>query len=210
MPNNSLANLQGGRYLAKLYNTDSIQATFQQKIINAINKIGTTIGVNPVGNVQPPPPIDNINVTTSGELVHVTLNHNKPINKGINYFLEISNNPNFTAPLVQHLGTSRSPAPFMLPTKTGAGDTQKYYMRAYPQYQGSDPGEPTVFGGKLNPASITLSGSTEMDLLPSTGSGTASPTGQQAGQGFGKQQTSQGSTGRQASIPEVVAQQNIG
>lgn len=180
------SNLDGGRFLADLYAKDSIQATFIQKIINAVNKLGSTLGANPVGNVQPPPPIDNVNVSTSGEMMQVTLNHNRPVSKAISYFLEVDNSPNFPQPQVKALGPSRSPGPFPLPTLDQNGKTLNYYVRAYAQYPGSKPSTVTTFGGSQNPASITMGGTTSMTVLASTGSGTASPTGQQGGSGFGK------------------------
>jgi hypothetical protein len=205
------AQLDGGRFLAELYAKDSVQGAFQQRIINAINKLGSALGANPVGKVQPPPAVNNINISTSGELVHVTLNHNQPVNKGINYFLERDTNPNFSNPHVIHMGPSRSAGPMSLPTKDSTGATHKYYFRAYAQYPGGDPSPHTVFGGALNPASVQLTGSTQMDFLPSTGSGTASPTGQQGGKGFGTEQTSASVIGRQQnSIGAVTPQKDIG
>ena len=176
--------------MAELYSKDSVQAAFLSKIIQAINKVGASAGVNPVGNVQPPPAVDNVNVATSGETMQVTLNHNHPVNKPINYFVEVATNPNFAQPLVHHLGPSRSSVPFTLPSKDSKGNTHQYYVRAYCQYLGSKPSTKTAFGGPLAPQAISMGGSTQMDILPSTGSGTSSPTGQQGGQGFGNVQNS--------------------
>ena len=211
------ANLDGGRYLADLYNKDSVQAAFMQKMINAINTLGSTLGANPVGDVQPPPPIDNVNVSASGELLQLTLNHNKKVNRNINYFAEIGvNDPSFTQPLVLPLGPSRSPAPFSLPTNDSTGNPINYYVRAYAQYFGSKPSKVTTFGGALNPASIQMGGSTKMTVLSSTGSGTASPTGQQGGSGFGKVLVApkvvgseQASIGPATSVIPVIAPSNV-
>lgn len=183
--------LDGGRFLADLYQKDSLQAAFLQKLITAINKLGNTLGANPVGEVHPPPPIDNINVKASGEMLHVSLDHTKAVNRNIHYFVEVANEPNFIRPLVVHQGTSRSSAPIPLPSKDDSGNAINYYVRAYAQYPGSKPSPPTVFGGPLNAASVTLQGPTKMTLLSSTGSGTAAASGQQGGYGFGKYQTSE-------------------
>jgi hypothetical protein len=178
--------LDGGRFLADLFHKDSIQAALLQKIIKAVNDLGDAAGVHPVGERQPPPPVNGINVKASGELLHVSINHNIPVNRGIHYFVEVSSNdPNFSQPIVHSLGTSRTGPPIALPALDDNGVKQKYYVRAYAQYRGSKPTKPVTFGGPLGPASITLNGTTSMSLLPSTGSGTASPTGQQGGQGFG-------------------------
>lgn len=206
------ANLDGGRFLADLYSKDSIQASFLQKIINAINKLGNAAGVSPVGEAAPPPPVNSINVAASGELLHISLNHSaaaSTITRPVHYFVEIATDPNFTNPIVHHLGASRTPPPITLPTSNSSGTKYNYYVRAYSQYPGSRPSKPAVFGGSLNPASITMTGTTQLDLLSSTGSGTASPTGQQGGQGFGKFHTQQPVPKQSAaSIPPTSTQQN--
>lgn len=198
------ANLDGGRFLANEFAENSVRAAFFQKIIASVNKVAQAAGVGASGNKQAPPPIDNINVNSSGEMMHVTLSQNGKVDKNAHYFLEISNNPNFSQPLVKHFGPSRAPEPFTLPTMNGAGVKQTYYLRAYNQYPGSDPSTITTLGGPLNPQGVTLSGTTKMDLLPSTGSGTSSTTGQQPGQGFGKSSTQQVVTGPQKAAINAV------
>jgi len=181
------AQLTGGRYLVDLWHKDAIQARFLQQIVNAINKLGFSLGANPVGDAQPPPPVQNINLKANNELLHVTLDHNAKVYRGIRYFVEISpNDQNFTRPLVVPLGPSRASHPIPLPALDDNGAQVAYYVRAYAQYPGGPPSTKTVFGGPLNPASVTLSGSTKMTLLSATGSGTAASNGQQGGQGYGK------------------------
>jgi hypothetical protein len=182
-------NLDGGEFLAHLLNTDVRQGMLFQKIITAVNTLGKASGVAPVGQVSAPTPPDGIQVAASGEMVHVSLTHNAPVNRGIEYFTEISNNAAFNQPVVYHHGTSRTPPPFPLPSKTTAGATQNYYLRSYSQYRGSAPSTPVVYGGASNPTPVTLGGSTQLTLLPSAGSGTAPANGQSAAQGFGKQST---------------------
>lgn len=183
-----MADLSGGEYLAHLLNQDVRQGMLFQKLITAVNQLGKATGTAPVGQVSAPPPIDGHNVAVGGELLHVNLIHNAPINRGINYFSEISTNPQFTNIVVSHdHGTSRTSAPFNLPTKDSNGNTQSYYLRSNCQYLGGAPSTPVVYGGASNPTPITMGGSTQLTLLPSTGSGTAPAKGQSAGQGFGKQ-----------------------
>lgn len=193
-------NLSGSRFLAKLYAKDAEQASFMQKIINAVNTVAKNAAVGPIAEVPPPPPIDNINIKTAGEFMHVTLNHNRPVNKGINYFVEVANEPAFKAPIVHQIGASRAAPPIQLPTLDDDGNTQPYYVRAYAQYPGSKPSKVNTFGGALTASPITMGGTTKMTLLPSTGSGTASPTGQQGASGFGKNIVSNKVIGVQASI----------
>lgn len=184
-----MAQLDGGEYLAHILNTDVRQGMLLQRIITAINNSSQAAGVAPVGQVSAPTPPDGIQVAAAGEMVHVSLTHNAPVNRGVEYFTEISNNPAFNQPVVYHHGTSRTPPPFPLPSKTTAGATQNYYLRSYSQYRGGPPSTPVVFGGASNPTPVTLGGSTQLTLLPSSGSGTAPANGQSAAQGFGKQST---------------------
>lgn len=185
-----MADLNGGEFLAHLLNTDVRQGMLFQKIITAVNQVGKAAGVAPIGQVAAPPPIDGHNVAVGGELLHVQLVHNPPINRGINYFTEISTNPQFTNIVVSHdHGASRTSAPFNLPTKDSNGNTQKYYLRSNCQLPGGAPSAPVVYGGVGNPTAITMGGSTQLTLLPSTGTGTAPANGQSAGQGLGKQFT---------------------
>jgi len=54
------------------------------------------------------------------------------------------------------------------------------------QYPGSQPSKPTYYGG-ASPVAVTMGGTTQMDIQPGTGSGTA-VNGGQALVGLGKSQ----------------------
>jgi hypothetical protein len=181
MPNRS--NLDGGRELAYWQSENPLQANLIRRIIRGVTQTATNAGVSPVGQADAPPTIGSVNVKANVETVHVTISDAAPIRKGINYFVEADTDPNFTAPHVEDLGSSRGKF-FTLPSKTDSGDAQPWYFRGYSQYPGSPPSRPVYFGG-LSPTSITLTGSTQLTPLNSTGSGTASPSGQQGGSGFG-------------------------
>jgi hypothetical protein len=175
----------GGRYLTDLFMKDPIQANFLKSIIGALNTLGTSTACSPVGKIPPPPPINGINVATAGEILHATITHPGTIQKGIQNHWEVSaNDPAFGQPHVFDTGSSRTLLT-TLPTKDSNGVPVKYYLRCYAQYLGSDPTEPLAHGG-ASPTAITMSGSTALTLLPSTGSGTASATGSQGGWGIGK------------------------
>lgn len=155
-----------------------------QQMIDAINNLSDHVGADPVGNRQPPAPIQGITVKNAGEVVHIGITDNSAVNKGVHYFAEYDIDPGFPNPQVIHMGTSRNHPPFLLPSKNDGGDTLSYYFRAYPQYPGSEAGPKIAFGG-TPPTAVTPGAATQLTLVPSTGSGTASPTGQQGGQGFG-------------------------
>lgn len=172
----------------KASNSQTLLSNALQNIQDGINNLGQQTAAEPVGLAEPPPPLEFINVKAAGELAHIVLTHNAPINKGIRYFVEYTqNDPDFLAPFVEHFGASRSRV-LHLPTNLDGGGAVNYYFRAYPQYPGSKPQAPTNFGG-IAPMAVTLSGSTNLTLLTSTGSGTAAANGQQGGYGFGKTNT---------------------
>jgi len=158
-----------------------------QQMIDAINNLSEHVGADPVGNKDTPAPIQGITVKNAGEVVHVALTDNSALHKGAHYFVEYDTDPGFPQPQVIHMGTSRNHPPFVLPSKNDGGDNVSYYFRAYSQYPGSEPSETQVFGG-TTPTAVTPGAATPtlLTLLPSSGSGTAAPTGQQGGYGFGK------------------------
>jgi hypothetical protein len=149
------------------------------------NGLGTHLGADPTQFLPPPPPIQALNVKSNGTgLVHLSISHDAPVQKGINYFVEMDNTPAFLQPQVLHLGTSRTKEPFQLPALDDGGHPQRWYFRAYPQYPGGEPGKPVNFGGDT-PTPVDPGGTARLTLLASTGSGTAQSSGQKPGQGFG-------------------------
>lgn len=185
--------LEGGQELTKLTQQDFNNGNLLQRIIDAVNSLATNLGGVAVGKSIPPPPVDSIQVqgTQSGntltcpsEILHWVLTHNQSVQKGVRYFSEIGTDPNFNQPHIVDHGTSRSGF-LTVPTNNSKGVAQTYYLRSYPQYPGSDPNVPTVFGGLAGATQIKMTGTSNMDLLPSTGSGTASGLGTQGGKGLG-------------------------
>jgi hypothetical protein len=186
--------LTGGRELNYITQRDNYSGSLIGRIIEAVNTLAKNAGVAAVGKVSPPNPIDSIQVqgkqvgnviTAPGEVLHYTLTHNQAVSKGVQYLSEIDTDPNFTQPHVIDHGSSRS-AFLTLPTFKNDGTTPNvYYLRSYAQYHGSDPCKPTVFGGLGGAIQIKMSGLSGATPLPSTGSGTASPSGQQGGHGLG-------------------------
>jgi hypothetical protein len=169
-------------------NWQTLMARALQRIEDGVNNLGQQVAAEPVGFSQPPAPLQSVNVKTAGEMVHVTLTHNVPIQKNVHYFVEYDTDPSFPQPHVIHNGTSRTVPPFTLPTQDDNGNPVNYYFRGYPQFPGSHPAAPVNHGG-TTPTAVTLGGLTQMSLLPSTGSGTAAADGQQGGYGFGKTNT---------------------
>jgi hypothetical protein len=188
------AQLEGGQELTKVQQKDFDNGNLLNRIIEAVNNLARNVGAAAVGKVDPPPPIQSVQVqgvqagntlTCPSEILHLTVNHTQEINKGIQYIHEISTEPNFLAPHQFDCGCARSLF-VHLPAQDNDGKPQVYYHRVLAQYPGSDPQKPTVFGGLANPTKIVMTGTSKTTLLSSTGSGTASPQGTQGGHGLGK------------------------
>jgi hypothetical protein len=178
------SNLLGGRELQQVRAENPMLANLLRRVVGAINTLAENTGQSPTGQSDAPPAVGAVNVKASGGVAHVTIADDAPVSKPIEYFVEHDTNPNFTNPHVQHLVSGRG-AFLPLPSKNDAGDTQHWYFRAYSQYPGSQPSAPVYFGG-LSPTGVDTGGATQLTPLTSTGSGTASPTGQQGGWGRGK------------------------
>lgn len=174
-----------GQFLGALNKVSPYLGNVLQKIQDAVNNLGTNLAGSPVGKIDPPSQIQKLDVKVSGETVHVSHTDNNPLAKGIHYFTEIDTDPSFPRPLVIHHGTSRTSHPFNLPAKDDNGVAVTYFMRGYNQLPGSDPSLHVNFGGD-QPTAVTMTGTTQMTLLPSNGSGTAAADGTQGGHGFGK------------------------
>lgn len=187
--------LNGGQELTRIQQEDFNYGNLFQRIIDSVNSLAYNLGATASGKSTPPTPIDAIQVQGTqtvanntliapSEILHWTLTHNQPVQKGVRYFSEIDTDPNFPQPHVHDHGTSRSGF-LTLPTLDNNGNTQTYYLRSYPQHPGSDPAQPKVFGGLAGATKIQMTGSSKTTLLSSTGSGTASSTGTQGGKGLG-------------------------
>jgi hypothetical protein len=156
------------------------------------NSLGTNIGADPTATVPAPPPIQGLTVKTDGNgNVHAVINDSSSIQKGINYFVEVqqlhtSAPLTFSQPHVIQLGASRTMPPMPLPALDDNGNPVHYIAQAYSQFLGGLPGPKIRFGG-TTPTPFLPGGTGRATLLPSTGSGTAQNSGEQAGSGLGKQ-----------------------
>lgn len=146
-------------------------------LIPAITTTASAASVSPVTVAEPPSPPESVGVAVAGEYLHVQINHTAPLQRGARYITTIATNPQFTNAQVIKDHASRAPEPFVLPTKTAGGTTQNYYVATQVQYPGGPPSAPTYYGG-VTPVAVNMTGTTQMDLLPGTGSGTATNGGQ--------------------------------
>ena len=108
----------------------------------------------------------------------MVVNHLSPVIQGARHFTHVSaNDPSFSNAMIHDHGASRAPLPIYLPTKSAGGVTHKYYFGTIIQYPGGPPSKPRFFGGGA-PVAVTMTGTTQADIMPGTGSGTASNGGQ--------------------------------
>lgn len=180
-----MADLKGGQLLSEIENSfPKLGVFFRTKVLPAINTLGQNAAVAPVGEIAPPSKPGGVNVKVAGEIAHITIDDAQQLQRGAQYHVELANNPQFSQPHVEHLGSSRGRF-INLPTNDDSGAPHAWYARAYSQYQGSQPSAVTYHGGDA-PLAFTMGGTTNLSPLPSTGSGTASSNGQQGGSGLGK------------------------
>lgn len=196
MSNGNNSQLTGGRELPYVTQKDAYVGSLFQRIIRAINLMADNVAVSPIGKLPPPDPINGIQVqgsmdsvnnvlTAPSEHLHFVLTHNPRVRKGVQYISEISTEPNFLQPHVLDHGCSRSGFVHLPTFKSDGVTPQVYYLRSYAQYHGSDPSARFTFGGQNSATKIVMTGTSGTTLLPSTGSGTATPDGQQGGKGLG-------------------------
>jgi hypothetical protein len=159
--------------LAKIKGSDPYLYESLRQVVSAINSLGQATGVDPAGSIAAPVPVGAISVAASDGIFDIAITDNSPVRRGIFYFVESDTSPDFTAPRVFFLGSSRN-------LRLSLGNLTLYW-RAYSQYIGSTPSAPVTFG--TPPAPVTGGGAAGPALQPSSGSGTA--TGQQGGSGFG-------------------------
>ena len=178
--------IDSSQFLKKIKNKDPHLGNLLENWFDAVNTALHHVGVDIKGKLQPPPPIAALNVVAGSDHVHVTINDPSAISKNVQYFVEYSvGDPTFAQPHVEELGASRGRV-LALPAKNGSGTVQNYYFRAYSQYHGSDPQTKKAYFGSLGaPTAVTLTGSSQLTMLPSQGSGTGRADGTQGGAGIG-------------------------
>lgn len=178
--------LDASQFLNEIRNRDPHLGKLLEQLIDGLNGISNHLGVDPKGKAQPPDPHQAINVVAGTDHVHVTITDNSQVKKNVQNFVEWSaNDPSFSNPHVEDLGASRGRV-LALPAKDGTGTVISYYFKSYGQRFGSDAqSKHTFFGTRFAPTPVTLTGASQLTLLPSAGSGTGKSDGSQSGSGLG-------------------------
>jgi hypothetical protein len=116
-------------------------------------------------NTPEPPGVGGLVVTGQEGHFNIAITDESPIYRGINYFVEHADNPQFTNPHVIDLGASRNHNVFL-------GNVTRYF-RAYSAYPTTGPGKPVYFGSQAQPRAVQGGGSNGgPNFTASQGSGT--------------------------------------
>src|SRR5260370_1748774 len=115
-----------------------------QQIVSAINLLGRATGVDPAGSIAQPDRIGGISVLTANGIFDIAITDNSAVHRGIYYFAESDTSPNFTAPRVWFMGSSRN-------LRVSLGNLTLYW-RGYTQYIASPPPPPVTLPPPPPPA----------------------------------------------------------
>ena len=149
----------GSSYGAKLYEA-------LQDINNAVTNHLSQTNSNPTGEPQPPDGQLGVKVTAQGGYMHVAINDQGPLSRGVKYWVAHADNPNFTNP--QHTQASGTE----LRNHTEFIGNQTRYVQVYKSYAASGPTTPVIYGG-ATPIAVQGGGSHPGPAwLPSEGTGT--------------------------------------
>lgn len=142
-----------------------------QSIQTAHNNVEQQTNTNSSAPPTAPPQISALNVTASNGHFQASITDTNEIYRGGSYFLEHSDNANFTNPHIVPMGPSRNANLFL-------GNTTRYF-RAYSAYPTGPASQPVYHGGP-KPVAVTGGGVVGgPSFLSSQGSGTGA-----AGQGL--------------------------
>lgn len=149
----------GSNYGAKLYEA-------LQDINNAVTNHLLQTNSNPTGEPQPPDGQLGVKVTAQGGYMHVAINDQGPLYRGVKYWVAHADNPNFTNAIhTQASGTE-------LRNHTEFIGNQTRYVQVYKSYAGSGPTALVIHGG-ATPIAVQGGGAHPGPLwLPSEGTGT--------------------------------------
>jgi hypothetical protein len=141
------------------------------------NTLAQQVNGNVNGAPQAPPAVNGLQVSAQNGHFQVAITDNSPIYRGISYYVEHADNPNFTNAHTVNLGSSRNANLFL-------GNVNRYF-RAYSSYASSPAGPPVYHGSQAQPLVVSGGGAIGGPaFLSSQGSGTGAP--EQALQGPGR------------------------
>jgi len=117
-----------------------------QSVITAHNNIELQTNSNSNGPPQPPGKINGLDVQAANGHFNVAITDQNPLYRGVQYYVEHADNPQFTNPVTEHIGTTRNWSKFL-------GNSTRYF-RAYSAYQASHPSEAVYHGDAATPLAV--------------------------------------------------------
>ena len=142
---------------AKLYEALSDLLSQQQTLAQQMNGNGQ-------GQPSAPPAVQGLKVQAANGHFQIAIQDDAPVYRGVRYYVEHADNPQFTNPHVLRLGDARNHNIFL-------GNVKRYF-RAYSSYGSSAPGS-AVYHGGAQPVAVEGGGENAGPaFLPSEGSGT--------------------------------------
>lgn len=157
-------------------NLDEIRARdpkLYEALIDIINGSGTVaqqVNGNPSGQPQAPPPVNGVKITAQDGFAHVSISDENQIYRGIRYYVEHADNPNFTSPQIVPMQDSRN-------TVVPIGRATRYF-RVYSAYSSSGPSAAVYHGDASQPIAVAGGGNFDVPYVSAQGSGTgAAETG---------------------------------
>lgn len=137
-------------------------------IVGRQSNLEQQVNGNAQGQPAAPPAINALKVTAQNGHFSAAITDNGNVFRGIQYYIEHADNPQFTNPTVVHLGDSRNWDKFL-------GNTTRYF-RAYSSYASSPPSAAAYHGGAAAPQAVAGGGSVGGPAFQaSQGSGTGAP-----------------------------------
>jgi hypothetical protein len=140
-----------------------------QALDDLLRHVQTTMdqtNASPDGQAQPPTAPAALKVTAAHGIFDASITDNSPVTRGVNYFLEYSQSPQFNSPTVVDLGQSRNHRVML--------GNQNLYWRAYSAYPTGPKSAHVYHGGVATPSPVAGGGSLSgPSIQPSQGSGTS-------------------------------------
>ena len=133
-------------------------------LLDGLNTVAQQTNAATSGQPVAPPPVNGVSVTGANGHLTVSIHDSNTIYRGIGYFAEHADNPQFTNPQIVPMADARN---VTIPV-----GNQTRYVRVYSSYPFSPPSQ-AVYHGGAQPIGVNGGGADSgPSFLPSQGSGT--------------------------------------
>jgi hypothetical protein len=138
-------------------------------IVKAASNIESQTNSDGAGNPLPPPPIQGLQVSAQNGHFQIAIHDGGAIYRGIRYYVEHADNPQFRNAQRLCLQDARNHNLFL-------GNVTRYF-RAYSAYSSTSPSNPVYFGGSVPQPVIGGGKVAGPNFLPDQGTGTGGTGG---------------------------------